>query len=314
MTKPTFPSLTLTQRAALLDVPDTGRVPVVIDSDTFNEIDDQYAIAWAMLNHERIDLQAVYAAPFTNSMFNDTHEAVKEAKVGMDLSYDEIFRVIDKVHVASKPAVFRGATAYLKDLATPERTPAVDDLIERAKNCEGTLQVIAIGAPTNIASALMIEPSLVEKIHVLWLGGHAFDWENTYEYNMLQDIAASRVLLDSGVALTLFPCMGVTNTLATSVPELEHYLLNTSEIGHYLGSESSKCPWIGFGNRKVVWDIAPVGYVLDASWYTSHIVPSPVLNDNFTWSFDHSRHPIRVIKYIERDHLFVDMFKKLIKG
>lgn len=46
----------------------------------------------------------------------------------------------------------------------------------------------------------------------------------------MQDIDASRTLLNSGAALTLVPCMGVANTLATSVPELQHYLLGTSEI------------------------------------------------------------------------------------
>lgn len=312
--KAEFSPMTLTERMAKLDVPATGKVPTVIDSDTFNEIDDQFAIAWAMLRSDRIDLQAIYAAPFTNSMFNDTHEAVSDPNVGMTLSYEEIERVIDRVKVDKKPAIFKGSTQYVYQCSSPERSAAVDDLIARAHACEGILQVISIGAPTNIAHALIADPSIINKIHVLWLGGHSFDWPNTEEFNLLQDKDASRVLLDSGVALTLFPCMGVTNTLATSVPELQYYLAGTSEIGDYLAQEAPKCPWIGFANRKVIWDIAPVGYLLDANWYTETFMASPVLNDNLTWSFDSRRHPIRVIKFIERDNLFIDLFSKLIEG
>ncbi|MGL6312990.1 nucleoside hydrolase [Vibrio sp. WXL103] len=309
-----FEPLTLAERMANMDVPKQGKVATVIDSDTYNEIDDQFAIAWAMLRSDRIDLQAVYAAPFTNAMFDDAHEPVADPKVGMTLSFEEIERVLERVETERKPQIFRGSSRYVYQSDAPERSEAVEDLIARAHACDGVLQVISIGAPTNIAHALIAEPSIVKKLHVLWLGGHSFDWHDTQEFNLLQDLDASRVLLDSGVALTLFPCMGVTNTLATSVPELQYYLAGTSKIGDYLAAEAPKCPWIGFANRKVIWDIAPVGYLLDSNWYTETFQASPVLNDNLTWSFDQRRHPIRVIKFIERDHLFVDLFQRLING
>ncbi|EMK3499864.1 nucleoside hydrolase [Vibrio vulnificus] len=310
-----YPTLSLTERAKLLDVPNSGeKLPVVIDSDTANEIDDQFAIAWALLHPERIDLQAIYAAPFTNSMFEDNDSPISCPKSGMEMSYNEIHEVINKVSTSIKPKVFKGATRYLKNSATPEVTPATKDLIERSKNCDGTLYVISIGAPTNLASAILQDPSIIERIHVLWLGGNSYDWENTYEYNMLQDIDASRVILNSGVALTQFPCFGVTNTLATSVPEIQYYLNDTSVIGSYLSDSAPNCEWIGFGNRKVIWDIAPVGFLLNPEWFTDLLVPSPILNDNFTYSFDNKRHLIRTIKFIERDELFIDLFKKLIKG
>lgn len=309
-----FPVLSLTERMALLDVPISGKVPTVIDSDTFNEIDDQFAIAWAMLRNDRIELQAIYAAPFTNSMFNNTHEAVSDPAIGMQLSYEEIERVLERVDVPSKPAVFKGSTKYICNSNEIEISPAVNDLILRARECEGVLQVVCIGAVTNIANALLADPSIINKIHVLWLGGHSQDWYNTEEFNLMQDIDASRVLLDSGVALTLFPCMGVTNTLATSVPEMQYYLSGTSRIGDYLAKEAPKCPWIGFANRKVIWDIAPIGYLLDSEWFTTTITASPVLNDNLTWSMNSRRHPVRIVKFIERDRLFVDMFQKLMSG
>ncbi len=310
----TYPNLTISQRMALMEVPTDKRAPVVIDSDTFNEIDDQFAIAWTLLSDDRIDLQAVYAAPFTNNMFDSSHSAISEPKQGMALSFEEIHRVIDRVTPSKAPKVCSGATRYLKDLPTLESTDATVDLIERSKNVDGVLQVVCIGAPTNVASAIKQDPSIIERIHVIWLGGNSYDWENTYEFNMLQDIEASRVLLDSGVALTQIPCFGVANCMASSVPEIQYYLKGTSNIGNYLAEEAPKCPWIGFGNRKVIWDITAVGYVINPDWFTTEIVSSPILNDNFTYSFNKKRHPIRVVKFIERDELFIDMFKKLIEG
>lgn len=310
----TFPNLSTSQRMALMEVPTNTRAPVVIDSDTFNEIDDQFAIAWTLLSNDRIDLQAIYAAPFTNNMFDSSHSAISDPMQGMALSFEEIHRVIERVTPSKAPKVCSGATRYLKDLPTLESTDATVDLIERSKKVEGVLQVVCIGAPTNIASAIKQDPSIIERIHVIWLGGNSYDWENTYEFNMLQDIEASRVLLDSGVALTQIPCFGVANCMASSVPEIQYYLKGTSNIGNYLAEEAPKCPWIGFGNRKVIWDITAVGYVMNPDWFTTEIVSSPILNDNFTYSFNKKRHPIRVVKFIERDELFIDMFKKLIKG
>ena len=45
--------------------PPRSRPRVVIDTDAANEIDDQFALAWALLSPERLDVLAVYAAPFS---------------------------------------------------------------------------------------------------------------------------------------------------------------------------------------------------------------------------------------------------------
>ena len=37
---------------------------VVLDTDTFNEIDDQYALAYMLLSADRLNVKAIYAAPF----------------------------------------------------------------------------------------------------------------------------------------------------------------------------------------------------------------------------------------------------------
>lgn len=310
-----WPALTLEKRVSLMSVPTSGRIPVVIDSDTYNEIDDQIAIAWAYLRSDRIDLQAVYAAPFTNHFFGEgsSHTYVDNPATGMTLSYEEIHQVFEKLPLRQpQPAIFKGATRYLTNSDAPECSPAVADLISRARAATQTLQVLSIGAPTNIANALLIAPDIIEKIHLIWLGGNSYEWKDNQEFNLMQDIVASRVLFDSGVALTQIPCFGVANCMATSVPEMQFYFTNTSRIGHYFAEIAPRCPWIGFASRKVIWDITTVGYILDPQWYTCEYRPAPLINDTLNWSFDNRRHLIRVVKFIERDNLFNDLFRKII--
>ncbi len=48
------------------------------DTDTYNEIDDQYALAYTSLS-ENIDLEAVYAAPFTNERSTSPADGVEKS-------------------------------------------------------------------------------------------------------------------------------------------------------------------------------------------------------------------------------------------
>ena len=64
-----------------------GPVDVVLDTDTFNEIDDQYALSYLLRSPERLRLQAVYAAPFWNEKSTGPED-------GMEKSYREILNVL----------------------------------------------------------------------------------------------------------------------------------------------------------------------------------------------------------------------------
>lgn len=61
---------------------------MVIDTDTFNEVDDQIALAYLLRNPDRLRLQAIYAAPFLN-------EKADTPKVGMEKSYQEILKLLE---------------------------------------------------------------------------------------------------------------------------------------------------------------------------------------------------------------------------
>ena len=69
---------------------------------------------------------------------------------------------------------------------------------------------MAIGAITNVAAALLLEPDLVRKIVVVWLGGNTHHQPSTMEFNLMQDPDAARVIFDSGVPFVQ-TCLGVAS-------------------------------------------------------------------------------------------------------
>ena len=221
-----FPKIPDTIRLERLQPP-TGKVNIVLDTDTFNEIDDQFALVYALLSPDEMRVEGIYAAPFFNLRSSSPGD-------GMEKSYEEIRRLLDRLDVPTESIAHRGSSGFLRDYDHPYNSAAAEDLIERAMAATDPLYVVAIGALTNIASAILIEPKIIEKIVVVWLGGHALHWPHTVEFNLAGDVLASRMVLDCGVPLVLIPCRGVTTHLRSTVSEIELFVQGRGAIGDYL--------------------------------------------------------------------------------
>lgn len=216
----------------------------------------------------------------------------------------------------NRPAVgfvFRGVTEYVGEGKTAQSAEAVDDLIARGRTATTgePLYVIAIAAISNVASALLKAPDLADRIVVVWLGGHALEWQHTREFNLRQDVGGAQVLFDSGVPVVLVPCMGVTSHLHSTVPEIERYVEPCGAIGAFLAQRFKAYSQQHIGWSKAIWDMAPIGWLLDADWAPSVLIPTPVLTDSVTWSVDRSRHLMRYVTQVKRDSILRDFFTKL---
>ena len=103
-----------------------GKVDVVIDTDTYNEIDDQFAVAYLVKSDEKLNLKAIYAAPFHNEKSTGPAD-------GMEKSYQEIMNILALLEREDlKPYVYRGSTAYMPSETEPVISDAAKDLAERA--------------------------------------------------------------------------------------------------------------------------------------------------------------------------------------
>jgi len=285
--------------------PAKGKIKMVLDTDTYNEIDDQFAIVYALLSPEQLDVEAIYAAPFHNDRSTGPAD-------GMEKSHEEILRLLDKLDVSPDGLVYEGSTGFLADYDHPYQSEAAMDLVERAMATQDEpLYVVAIAAITNIVSAILIEPKIIERIVVVWLGGHALHWPDTKEFNLKQDIPASRFIFDCGVPLVQIPCAGVTTHLRTTVSEMEQYVQGRGAIGDYLVEIFKDYTVDHYAWSKEIWDIVTIAYLINHSWVPTELVHSPILTDQVTWSMDRSRHFIRYANYVNRDPIFRDIFTKL---
>lgn len=310
--------LTEEQRRARL-APLPGRVDMVLDTDTYNEIDDQFALVYAMLSPERIDLQAVYAAPFHNDRSTGPEQ-------GMVKSHAEILEVFARLNRSPKGMVFEGSRKWLKDSPGPVDSPAARDLVAKAmaRDPKGPpLYVTAIGAITNVASAILLEPRIVERIVVVWLGAHPHYWHHNWEFNCQQDLPASQLVFDCGVPLVHMPCQNVAQKLRTTVSEMRQYVAGRGAIGDFLFARFAEYEEYETKHKmkhnagrpiaycKEIWDVATVAWIVDPAWAPGHLCPSPILSERMTWSHDPSRHTIFVADDLNRDAIFGDLFHRL---
>lgn len=302
--------MTVEQRIKNLSVP-RGMVDVVLDTDAYNEIDDQFAISYLIKSKEKLNTKAIYAAPF----FNDKSVSPKD---GMEKSYNEILKLLSLSE--EKCDVFKGSERYLDNENTPVISPAAQDLAKRAESYspEKPLYVVAIGAITNIASAILLNPDVAENTVVVWLGGHAHHYHHTKEFNMYQDVAAARVIMQSGVPFVQLPCMGVVDCFTVSKPELEFWLKGKNPLADYLAQnaiEAAESYAKGKAWTRVIWDVTAVAWLINDSqqFMESRIIPTPIPTYDNLYATDYNGYPMRYVYNIKRDSLMTDLFQKLTK-
>jgi purine nucleosidase len=270
---PQFPALArdfVTERLT----PPAGRVRLVIDTDTANEIDDQFALAWALLRPDKLDVVAMTAEPFSFAHHLPDLAAAEAALLsgavhpehlvggfqgwaqrlhaqgrrvadlnlvgpaeGMERSYHEIVRVHDACGIASAGRVHRGADRYMTDSETPVVTQAATAIVDLAKSVgDGPLYIAALGCVTNIASAFLMAPEIIRDVVVVWTSGYPSDapHSNRPSLNMVQDLHASRLLFDCGVPHVYLPGYHVGAQLKIALPEVERFVKGRGAIGDLL--------------------------------------------------------------------------------
>ena len=296
-------------RVKNLQVPQ-GKIDVVLDTDAYNEIDDQYAIAYLLRSKEKLNTKAIYAAPFSRAGSGTPQD-------GMEKSYNEILNLLSLMD--ETVPVFKGSTDYLIDEKTPQLSPVAYDLAQRANDYspEKPLYVVAIGAITNVASAILLNPKMIENTVVVWLGGHAYHFGNSVEFNMKQDVAAARVVFSSGVPLVQLPCRGVVSEFTLSKPDLNAWLIGKNKLTDYLAKitiehvESyDKNPYWS----KVIWDVTAVAWLLndDNKFMKSRLVTTPLPSYDGQYTIHPNNHLLNYVYYINKGNLMQDLITKLL--
>lgn len=280
------------------------KINVILDTDTYNECDDQFALAYLLKSQERFNIEAIAVAPY----HHDNNISIIE---GNEKSYNEIIKICKYLNFDTTNKVYKGSEDYLQNNYN-ETTKAVEKIIEIALKNEKTY-ILSIGAITNIAIAILKEPKIIDRIEIIWLGGNSLLQNKNDEFNFRQDIKAVKTIFESNAKLTIIPCKNVASNLITSIYELEHFLKGKNELCDYLCQRFYNDGVHGIQERRVIWDISVIAYMLNKSWFMSEEISCPRIREDSSYELTNNNHKITMINYIDVNKVYTDLFNKLTK-
>ncbi len=298
-----------------------NKIDIILDTDANNELDDQHAIAYLLLNQEVFNIYGIT----TNVTIGG----------GIKAQTDEVERVAALVN--QKVSIFPGATedfeTILPDIAKPDFDgyQSVDFIIESARShsTKNKLTVAPIGKLTNIALALAKAPDIADKMRIVWLGSN---YPDPGEHNLVHDIQSMNYILDCPVDFEIVTVRygqpSGTDAVKISIDEVRNKIsgrgpraLSPVEGRH---GGTFEC----FGDysydlfdhiskddlgRRSLFDLCTVAVIKNPSWCESHMIPAPIMVDEkFIERPDNSR-MITILENFDSDAIINDFIATLGK-
>ena len=279
------------------------RINIILDTDTYNECDDQFALSYLIKSKKLFNIEAITVAPYSHTK--------RDVKVidGQELSYNEILKICNWLNFETNNKVFKGSMDYIQN-GYDKINDAVNKIIEIALKNNKTY-ILGIGAITNIALAIKKEPQIVNKIEIIWLGGNELGYIDNLEYNFRQDVEAVKIVFESEVKLTILPCKNIVSELRIDINTLKKYLENKSELCKYLIERFYNDGYHGIQESRVIWDIAVIAYMINKNWFETKQISCPNIRKDTSYEVTDNRHSITFVTKLDRDKIYKDLFEKL---
>lgn len=282
----------------------SNRMNVILDTDTYNEEDDLFALSYLLKSRDMFNIEAITTAPYSHKNSDLT---VKE---GQDLSYNEILKLCNLLNFNSENKVFKGSLDYIQN-GYDDENDAVNKIIEIALKNDMTY-LLSIGAITNIALAIKKEPKIINKIEIIWLGGNDLSYKDNMEYNFRQDVEAVKIVFSSNVKLTVLPCRNVVSALKIDIRTLKNNLTK-NEINKYLIERFCNDGYHSYQEERVIWDISVIAYMINKKWFKTKEVSTPIINDDTSYKMTNAKNKITFVTKLNRNKIYSDLFEKINK-
>ncbi|WP_407933963.1 nucleoside hydrolase [Aquibacillus rhizosphaerae] len=185
---------------------------VIIDTDTAG--DDTIAILTA-LHHFHVEgimitggnvqfSQQVENALYTVEVAGKGGQVpVYKGQEGPLLQFEKTHRTVEDVHGSDG----MGGANFPLAKQRPEKEHAVDFFIDSVHKNPGEITVLAIAPLTNIALAIKKDPTIIPKIRDIFIMGGTNNYLGNItpaaEYNFYVDPEAARIVLNSGIPMTM---------------------------------------------------------------------------------------------------------------
>ncbi|MFZ5941263.1 MAG: nucleoside hydrolase [Bacteroidota bacterium] len=277
-------------------------VRIFLDSDSANEIDDLFAIS-AVLTEPRMELIALSSAQWHAHPDAPDSSVLASQKINSDL-----LRLFGRNFIPH-PLGGNGPVSYWGD-PNPVVSPAAMKIISEAhKVKEGEkLIVVTIGGVTNLASAIIMDSTLTEKISWyamgLWYDPAQGIW-NKNEFNVRNDLDAMDYLLNLKGLEAHFMTATTSQVYRFSRQEIWDNMINKGPEWDYLTDRWMQvCPE---DNERTMWDLALIQAIL---------YPDLVKTKEAITPPENTRRRVTVYTWLDKERLKKEYFnsvKKYIK-
>jgi len=284
-----------------------GKVPVILSTDVGNEIDDQWAITYMLVNPV-FDVQGIisaHAPSLPDPSAHATYEILKDV-------------VERRLGLVLHPPLFEGSSLPLSGPKAPRLNSGVDFILDTSKRFsqENRLVVLTIGAATDVASAILQDPSVVDRINVVAMGFRNLT-EGGKEYNVENDPLAWQVILDSNVPVTIGSGDVCRRDLALHFDEAKTLISGHGPIGAWLWKEYRS--WYfhnvkplrqnDFSKPWVIWDIITLAH--EQGMTTQKSIPRPRLRGDLSFVPFETGKTITWITGVDSGRMWTDFLQKL---
>jgi len=280
------------------------RIPVVLSTDVGNEIDDQWAITYLLLQ-PKFQVLGVMSA----------HAPTIAAPAGRTSHRILVDVVENRLGMRTHPPLVEGGSDPLENSKSGKRSPAVDFLISTSRRFtkDKRLTVLMIGAATDVGSAILIDPTIVDRIRVIQMG--FTNEQGGEEFNVANDVHAVQAILNSKVPLVIGPGDVCRANLSLGFQQTRKMLASRGVIGSWLWEEYQA--WYfrvvkpmrvdDFTKSWPIWDDITLAYVLGMT--TQHNLPRPRMRDNMTFETAGDSGDVIWITDVDENRMWSDFLK-----
>jgi purine nucleosidase len=182
-------------------------VRLIVDTDTAG--DDVTSLLIALL-HPNARLEAIticngnvrFEQQVENALYT-VEQAGKDVPVYPGCPKPLVADWVDAAYVHGEDGM--GDSFFPKATLRPRSEHAVDELVRRINESPGELSLLAQAPLTNIAAAVVLDPTIAQKVKRLYvMGGGTGNITPAAEFNFYVDPEAAKIVFQAGFPITLF--------------------------------------------------------------------------------------------------------------
>ncbi|MFK7811842.1 MAG: nucleoside hydrolase [Maribacter sp.] len=300
-----------------------AKIKLIFDTDANNELDDQFAIAYMLLNGDTFDVKGITVNATVNDLDVQGH-------------YDEAERIMQLCNLKDSLPLLQGAEGNFKEISENfnpseyDGKAGVDFMLEETK--KDSVVIVAVGKLTNIALAIKKDSTFVNRTKIVWLGSN---YPEPGEYNQDNDTIAMNYVLNSKIPFEMvtvrYGKLSGTSAVAVTKTEVEEKMAglgpkaNTPITGRHGGTFDT------FGDyaanlfehifehmntsevtpSRPLFDMVALSVLKNADWGETKSIPCPILIDNVWVERPDNERQILLWENFNRDEVITDFYETM---